>query len=180
MRIVRILSHQWRGRLQGVKLPRIKPTHLAIAGGALLIWALLPKKRAIGAVLQAPVDAPVTSAFGWRVHPTEGVPRKHSGVDFGAALGTPVAASSSGTIRHKVTGHSTAGNYLEVDHGNDVTTRYLHLDRFAPNLSLGTAVKAGQIIGYVGATGRVTGPHLHFEVSVNGEAIDPMEVIAVA
>lgn len=163
-----------------MKLPKIKPTHLAIAGGALLVWALLPKRRILPMALVSPLNAPVTSNFGWRIHPTLGIPKLHEGVDLGASRGTPVRAAAAGTVAHRGVLHEVAGNNLRIDHGNGVATRYLHLDSFAPDVRLGGTAAKGQVIGYVGATGRVTGPHLHFEVSVNGEAIDPMEVIAVA
>lgn len=112
----------------------------------------------------------VTSRFGARVDPLQGDPRVHAGVDLRAATGTPALAAQSGVV----TRAETAGNYgnlVVVDHGNGLTTRYGHLSRI--DVKPGDHVGAGQSVGEVGATGRTTGPHLHFEVRQNGHAIDP-------
>jgi murein DD-endopeptidase MepM/ murein hydrolase activator NlpD len=118
----------------------------------------------------------VTSRFGARVDPLQGDPRVHAGVDLRAATGTPALAAQSGTV----TRAETAGNYgnlVVVDHGNGLTTRYGHLSRI--DVKPGDHVGAGQPVGEVGATGRTTGPHLHFEVRQDGHAIDPTTALKI-
>jgi len=116
-----------------------------------------------------PVHGRITSRFGWRALGW------HSGVDIGAVAGTPILAAASGVV----TFAAYAGNYgnkVVIDHGvqggDRIATVYGHLSRFA--VSVGAEVSAGQVIGYVGSTGRSTGPHLHFEVRINGQAVDPI------
>ena len=116
----------------------------------------------------------VTSKFGGRVDPLEGDKRVHAGVDLRAATGTPALAAKGGVV----TRAGPAGNYgnlVVVDHGNGLQTRYGHLSRI--DVKPGDTVSAGQEVGEVGATGRTTGPHLHFEVRQNGHAIDPASVL---
>lgn len=113
----------------------------------------------------------LTSRFGARWHPVTGGRRFHSGVDIRAAAGTPVMAASNGTV----TFADYAGGYgimVEVTHTAGIDTRYAHLSAIA--VSAGDRVARGQIIGYSGATGRVTGPHLHFEVRQDGAPVDPV------
>jgi len=112
----------------------------------------------------------VTSGYGMRYHPILGGARFHSGVDLAAPMGTPVVAASSGRV--ELAGWS--GNYgilVELDHGGSVETRYAHLSAVA--VRPGQQVKAGQVIGYVGSTGRSTGPHLHYETRVAGRPTNP-------
>jgi murein DD-endopeptidase MepM/ murein hydrolase activator NlpD len=97
----------------------------------------------------------------------------HNGVDLVAASGTPVLAASDGTVVGAAP-NAGYGNWIRVDHGQNVATVYGHLSTFAPGISAGTKVQRGQVIGFVGSTGRSTGPHLHFEVINNGQAVDPM------
>jgi len=112
-----------------------------------------------------PVSAPITSPFGWRWG------RMHEGVDLGAAYGTPIAAAGSGTVIYAgwLGGY---GNLTVIDHGGGLATAYGHQSRIA--VSVGRQVSRGEIIGYVGSTGHSTGPHLHFEVRVNGQPVDPL------
>ncbi len=119
--------------------------------------------------------APITSPFGPRVHPIFGDIRMHTGVDFGAASGTPIHAAGDGTV--VFSGVQTGyGNTIVIDHGNGLATLYAHQSvLFAQN---GQSVKTGDIIGLVGMTGYATGPHLHFEVRVNGTPVDPMSFLA--
>lgn len=120
--------------------------------------------------LQRPVDGPVTSGFGPRVHPVSGVSRPHTGLDIGAASGTPVRTAASG----RVTFAGAAGGYgllVVVDHGGGRTTRYAHLSHIG--VGVGAPLRAGAVIGRVGATGVSTGPHLHFEVRIGGVPTDP-------
>jgi murein DD-endopeptidase MepM/ murein hydrolase activator NlpD len=123
-----------------------------------------------------PIRAPVTgeidttSKFGIRVDPFLGRPAMHTGVDFRGNIGDPVHATAAGTITHA--GWSGGyGEMVEIDHGNGMSTRYGHLS--AIDVSVGQTVKAGEIIGLLGSSGRSTGPHLHYETRVEGEAVDP-------
>ncbi|WP_439815152.1 peptidoglycan DD-metalloendopeptidase family protein [Zavarzinia sp. CC-PAN008] len=128
------------------------------------------------ALLRTPIDgARLTSGFGMRRHPILGYSRMHKGVDFGAATGTPILAAGDGTIAFA--GRRGAyGNYVQVRHTGEYATAYAHMSRFARGLKAGTRVRQGQVIGYVGSTGRSTGPHLHYEVLVKGAQINPLSV----
>jgi len=120
-------------------------------------------------------DAVVTSRFGTRIDPFLGTPAMHTGVDFRAVAGTPVPATAAGTV----TSAGPAGGYgnmVEIDHGNGIATRYAHLSEI--RVRVGQVVGKGTIVGLSGSTGRSTGPHLHYEVRVDGSAIDPMTYIA--
>jgi murein DD-endopeptidase MepM/ murein hydrolase activator NlpD len=115
-------------------------------------------------------NAAITSAYGVRPDPIDGDPRMHAGVDLRAAAGTPARAAEGGTVVRA----GEAGGYgylVEVDHGHGLTTRYAHLQHI--NVAVGQHVEAGDAVGEVGATGRTTGPHLHFEVRQDGHAMDP-------
>ena len=117
-----------------------------------------------------PADGPVTSAFGPRRHPVTGERRPHAGVDIGAATGAPVRAARAGVV--SFSGDASGyGRTVIIDHGGGVTTLYAHLS--AASVRTGQAVAAGERVGAVGATGLVTGPHLHFEVRTDGVAQDP-------
>ena len=121
--------------------------------------------------LLRPVTAPITSSFGPRVHPIFGTVRVHTGIDFGAASGTPIKAAGSGIV---VTAGVMGGygNVVVIDHGGGLATLYAHQSSLA--VGYGTHVSASQVVGYVGSTGQSTGPHLHWEVRVNGTPVDPM------
>jgi murein DD-endopeptidase MepM/ murein hydrolase activator NlpD len=112
-----------------------------------------------------PVQGPVTSPFGWRWG------RMHEGIDIGVPYGTPIHAAASGNIIY-CGWESGYGNLTVIDHGNSLATAYGHQSSIA--VSCGQQVTQGQVIGYVGSTGHSTGPHLHFEVRVNGAPVDPM------
>jgi len=123
--------------------------------------------------LETPVtDAPVTSPYGWRVHPILKRRRFHKGVDYGAPEGTPVHAAAEGVVE-AIGRRGHYGLYLRVRHCGGVQTAYAHLAGFAPDLHVGSVVARGQVIGSVGRTGWATGPHLYYEVIVNGHRIDP-------
>ncbi|OJY26582.1 MAG: hypothetical protein BGO98_06020 [Myxococcales bacterium 68-20] len=118
--------------------------------------------------------ARVTSRFNpKRLHPVLKTVMPHQGVDFGASTGTPVYASAAGTV---IAAHNSGpcGNMVEIDHGGGIHTAYCHLKGFAAGLRSGQKVEQRQLVGYVGQTGRVTGPHLHFVVKKNGAFIDPL------
>ena len=110
----------------------------------------------------------VSSKFGPRVPPCPGASDYHQGIDIGAASGTPIKAYAAGTVIQNVKLHKSAGNYIKIDHGNGVATRYLHMVEQSP-LAVGTVVQAGQEVGKVGNTGVGTGAHLHFEIIINGK-----------
>ena len=112
----------------------------------------------------------MTSDYGMRTHPVLGGRRNHKGIDHAAPSGTPVYASADGYVT-KAEPFSSYGNYIQIEHGGDFQTRYAHLSGYA--VAAGQQVRKGDLIGYVGTTGRSTGPHLHYEVRVAGEAVDP-------
>ena len=117
-----------------------------------------------------PVPGAVSSGFGMRVHPITGQNRMHNGLDMNAAHGDPIRAVRSGTvILAGVKGGY--GNTIMIDHGGGMVTLYAHQSRFGS--SVGDRVAAGEVIGYIGSTGLSTGPHLHFEVRINGNPVDP-------
>ena len=118
-----------------------------------------------------PTKGQKTSEFGMRKHPISGAHAMHQGLDIAAPTGTPVQATKAGKV--VAAGHDAdgAGNYVVVDHGGGVKSKYFHLDEI--NVKEGQELKAGQQLGTVGSTGDSTGPHLHFEVHVNGQAVDP-------
>lgn len=118
-----------------------------------------------------PTDAVITSDFGWRVHPILGYQRFHTGTDFGAEYGSPIRAADRGTVI-LAEWYGGYGNAIIIDHGNGVTTLYGHSSELY--VSEGQTVERGQAIAAVGSTGLSTGPHLHFEVRLNGEPVDPM------
>ena len=111
------------------------------------------------------------SAYGWRIHPIWGDMRFHAGEDIGAPSGTPILAADSGIATVIPNNGNGYGNYIIINHGGGRTTLYAHMSAFA--VSNGQSVTQGQTIGYVGSTGNSTGPHLHFEVRVNGASTDP-------
>ena len=126
------------------------------------------------ALLATPVDSVrITSSYGRRRHPILGYNMMHRGVDFGAPTGTPIRAAGDGTVVSR--GWKGAyGRYIRIRHRNGYQTAYAHLSRYAKGLRRGGRVKQGQVIGYVGSSGRSTGPHLHYEVLVNGRQVNPV------
>jgi murein DD-endopeptidase MepM/ murein hydrolase activator NlpD len=127
--------------------------------------------RAGNGRFKRPVDAPISSPFGMRFHPILLIWRMHTGIDFGAAYGAPIHAAGDGVV---VTagGMGGYGNAILIDHGGGLATLYGHTSRIV--VSAGQHVSVGQVIGYVGSSGESTGPHLHFEVRVNGTPVNPM------
>jgi len=118
-----------------------------------------------------PSNGPITSVFGWRMHPVLGSSRFHSGMDFGAEYGSPIRAADRGTVIF-AGWYGGYGNTVIIDHGNGIITLYGHSSQLY--VVEGQVVKRGQAIAAVGSTGLSTGPHLHFEVRHNGEPIDPV------
>ncbi len=128
------------------------------------------------ALLQTPVDATrISSTYGMRRHPILGYTRMHRGVDFAAPSGTPVRAAGDGQVVAAGDGGSY-GNYIRIQHNSKYSTAYAHLTGFARGLSKGVRVRQGEVIAYVGSTGRATGPHLHYEVLVGGRQVNPRGV----
>jgi len=124
------------------------------------------------ALMKTPINgARLSSSFGMRKHPISGFTKKHTGTDFAAPMGTPIMASGTGTItRAKWCG---GGGYcIKIKHNSTYETIYAHMKSFAKSIKVGKKVKQGQIIGYVGSTGLSTGPHLHYEVIVNGKKVN--------
>lgn len=116
--------------------------------------------------------ARLSSSFGSRRHPILGYRKMHSGVDFAAPTGTPIMAAGSGVVE-RANWYGSFGNYIRIRHSDGYKTAYAHLNGFARGIKAGTRVRQDQIIGYVGTTGRSTGPHLHYEVHLNGKKINP-------
>jgi len=128
------------------------------------------------ALLRTPINgAKITSAFGMRNHPILGYSKMHRGVDFGAPEGTPIYAAGDGIVEFAGP-KGGYGNYLRIHHNNKYDSAYGHISRFATGISPGHKVKQGQIVAYVGATGMATGPHLHYEILVNNEQVNPAGV----
>lgn len=115
------------------------------------------------------------SGFGMRRHPVLGFLRLHAGVDWAGPVGTPIMAAGNGVIE-EARWKGEYGNYVRIRHANGYSTSYAHQSRFAPGTVEGAKVRQGQVIGFIGATGLVTGPHLHFEVLVNSRPVDPMSI----
>jgi murein DD-endopeptidase MepM/ murein hydrolase activator NlpD len=127
-------------------------------------------------LLRTPVDgARLSSTFGMRRHPILGYSRMHKGVDFAAPTGTPIYAAGSGRVA-AAGRNGSYGNYIRVRHSGEYSTAYAHLSRFAKGIRSGQRVRQGQVIGYVGTTGRSTGPHLHYEVLRNDQQINPLKL----
>jgi len=127
-------------------------------------------------LLRTPIDgARITSGFGMRLHPLLGYSKMHKGIDFGAPTGTPIFAAGNGTIV-SIGRNGDYGNYIRLRHNGQYQTAYAHMSKFASGLKKGDKVTQGEVIGYVGATGRATGPHLHYEVMIGGEQVNPGKV----
>lgn len=131
-------------------------------------------------LLRTPINgARVSSTFGMRRHPVLGYSRMHKGIDFAAPRGTPILAAGDG----KITYYSRRGGYgkfVKIRHTKEYSTAYAHASRYVRGLRVGSRVKQGQVIAYVGTTGRSTGPHLHFELIRKGKAVNPSKVKATS
>lgn len=158
--------------------------HLSLSGRDLRIYLFTPESgrpdyyhgdgsSVRKTLLRTPISgARVTSDFGKRKDPFQGYTKMHKGVDFGAPKGTPVLAAGSGVIEY-VGKYYGYGKYIRIRHSGTFETAYAHMSKFAKGLEVGSTVEQGEIIGYVGCTGRCTGNHLHYEVLANDEQIDP-------
>jgi len=160
----RQLFSSWKSLDNGIVMPRAPATQ----GGGLVTAA---RSGSVSIPSIMPVSsARLSSGYGMRTHPVLGGRRAHKGVDLPAATGTPIHAAADGVVG-KADWFGGYGLYVQLEHGGAFETRYGHMSRIA--VASGQTVRKGDIIGYVGTTGRSTGPHLHYEVRVNGEAVNP-------
>ncbi|MGE0659214.1 MAG: M23 family metallopeptidase [Reyranellaceae bacterium] len=135
-------------------------------------------ERIAGIVLRTPMPGiEINSPFGMRRHPVLRVAKFHWGVDFPAPTGTPIYAAADGVVV-AAKRNGNYGLFMQIDHGNDVSTTYGHMSRFAAGMKPGTPVKAGDVIAHVGRTGLATGPHLYFEVFIGDRRVDPEPLLA--
>jgi murein DD-endopeptidase MepM/ murein hydrolase activator NlpD len=133
-------------------------------------------QSAKGLLMKTPVDgARISSGFGSRFHPILGYTRMHKGVDFAVPTGTPVMAAGAGTINFMGWANGY-GNFVVINHGNGYATAYGHLSRFAAGMRRGAHIAQGEVFAYSGATGLATGPHLHYEIRINGSQVNPLTV----
>ena len=128
------------------------------------------------ALMKTPINgARLSSPFGMRKHPIDGFNKMHRGTDFAAPMGTPIMASGDGVVK-KSGWCGGGGNCVKIKHNSTYQTVYAHMSKFARGIKTGVRVKQGQIIGYVGSTGKSTGPHLHYEVIVNGKKVNSQKL----
>jgi len=128
------------------------------------------------ALMKTPINgARLSSPFGMRKHPIDGFNKMHRGTDFAAPMGTPIMASGDGVIK-KAGWCGGGGNCVKIKHNSTYQTIYAHMSKFARGIKPGVRVKQGQTIGYVGSTGKSTGPHLHYEVIVNGKKVNSQKL----
>ena len=128
------------------------------------------------ALMKTPINgARLSSPFGMRKHPIDGFNKMHRGTDFAAPMGTPIMASGDGVIQ-KAGWCGGGGNCIKIKHNSTYKTVYAHMSKFARGMKTGVRVKQGQTIGYVGSTGKSTGPHLHYEVIVNGKKVNSQKL----
>jgi len=128
------------------------------------------------ALMKTPINgARLSSPFGMRKHPIDGFNKMHRGTDFAAPMGTPIMASGDGVVK-KAGWCGGGGNCVKIKHNSTYQTIYAHMSKFARGIKSGVRVKQGQTIGYVGSTGKSTGPHLHYEVIVNGKKVNSQKL----
>ena len=160
---------------------------LTLSGKALRLYRYKSKRHGVGyfdergrsaqkALMKTPINgARLSSSYGLRRHPILGYTKVHRGVDFAAPSGTPVFAAGNGVVAYA--GRKGAyGKYIKIRHNGRYSTAYAHLRGFKRGIRRGRRVTQGQTIGYVGSTGRSTGPHLHYEIHVNGRKINPLRL----
>ncbi|HYF22421.1 MAG TPA: M23 family metallopeptidase [Caulobacteraceae bacterium] len=140
---------------------------------AAAVAAPAPRKVLFGSPVRG---FPINSFFGLRKLPKEPKPRPHEGVDYAAPAGQPVLAAAEGEVLRAGTS-PTYGRYVEVEHPNGVTSFYAHLSRTAANARPGEEIDGGEVLGFVGSTGRSTGPHLHFEIRKEGRQLNPVKFL---
>ena len=129
-------------------------------------------KSIVKSLMKTPINgARLSSSFGMRKHPILGFNKMHRGTDFAAPMGTPIMASGDGVVK-KAGWCGGGGNCVKIRHNSTYQTVYAHMSKFARGIKSGVRVKQGQVIGYVGSTGKSTGPHLHYEVLINGKRVN--------
>jgi murein DD-endopeptidase MepM/ murein hydrolase activator NlpD len=146
------------------------------SSGNLAAVSNLGNPRQFGSSVSIPSRMPVegvklTSGYGMRMHPVLGGRRSHKGIDLAGPTGTPVLAAADGIIS-RADWFSSYGLYISIEHGGQIQTRYAHMSQL--NVAKGQRVRKGDVIGFVGSTGRSTGPHLHYEVRIANEAVNPL------
>lgn len=162
------------GALDRLTKERIEVARFSPGNGAQPDYFRETGESARKGLMRTPVDgARLTSGFGMRFHPLLAYSRMHQGVDFGAPHGAPIYAAASGKVDYAAP-HGGHGNYVRITHNNSLKTAYAHMSRIA--VKPGQQVSQGQVIGYVGSTGISTGPHLHYEVWLNGKPANPMNL----
>ena len=128
------------------------------------------------ALLKTPVDGVrISSTFGMRMHPILGYSKMHKGIDFAAPRGTPIRAAGNGRVVY-MGRFGAYGNYLKIKHNDNFSTAYAHIHNFPKGMRVGQTVKQGQLVAFIGTTGRSTGPHLHYEILKNGAQVNPQSV----
>ena len=146
------------------------------SAGSAIGWYDENGNSAARTLIRTPITgARLSSNFGTRRHPVNGFNAMHKGVDFAAPKGTPIIAAGSGVVR-EAGWKGSFGRYIRIKHNATYDTAYAHMSRIAPHITAGSRVKQGEIIGYVGSTGRSTGAHLHYEILVNNRQVNPMTV----
>ena len=163
--------------IEGAAVSLVRPIMVHVAAGAPFAATYnVSSRQALAQIAGAMplASARMTSGFGMRWHPVLGGERMHSGVDLAAPAGTPVASTADGIVG-EAGWNGGYGLYVAISHPGGVQTRYGHMSQLA--VSAGQAVRAGQLIGYVGSTGRSTGPHLHYEMRLNGLAVRPVAFV---
>lgn len=184
----RVLYEEKRAEDGETSLGDIAYAELVLRGNAMPLYRFTPSddgqtdyfgpdgKSTRRLLMKTPVDgARLSSRFGKRKHPVLGYVRNHPGVDFAAPTGTPIYAAGNGVVE-RASRYGSYGNYIRIRHNGTYKTAYAHLSKYGRGIKAGARVKQGQIIGYVGATGRVTGPHLHYEIYVNDSRVNPLNL----
>lgn len=149
---------------------------LAASSGRSPLSASARAAAGIGGSISIPSRTPiegkyVSSGYGMRVHPVLGGVRAHNGIDLASPVGTPIYATADGVVE-KASWFGGYGLYVQLAHGNEIQTRYGHMSRL--NVAEGQHIRKGDVIGFVGSTGRSTGPHLHYEVRISGTPVNPI------
>ncbi|MEL0196616.1 MAG: peptidoglycan DD-metalloendopeptidase family protein [Rhodobiaceae bacterium] len=144
--------------------------------GARVGWYDRTGNSAARTLIRTPISgARLSSSYGMRRHPISGYNSMHRGIDFAAPTGTPIIAAGSGVVT-EAGWYSSYGRYIRIRHNSTYDTAYAHMSRIARGVRPGARVEQGQVIGYVGSTGRSTGPHLHYEILVNNRKVNPLTV----
>ena len=166
-------SHPAHGYAPGVDLPSIDPISQRVAAFSQSHRTPRTKPPAHNFLTKPVKTGRLTSGHGFRISRNGKVRRYHNGIDYAAPVGTPVYAAGEGIVELHYRSKSY-GNYIRIRHDNGFSTAYAHLHSFSEGLLKGNKVERGEVIGYVGSTGRSTGPHLHFEVIYKGKSLNPL------